>query len=87
MFAALGRSAFGGPARCSGRNDQTNTIVEKGTDQADLKQRIKEIAETRVRYGYRRIHVLLRRESWVSRHRIASAHPRPSPASIKAGAL
>lgn len=36
----------------------------KGSDQADLKQRIKEIAETRVRYGYRRIHVLLRREGW-----------------------
>ena len=33
-------------------------------DQADLKQGIKEIAETRVRYGYRRIHVLLRREGW-----------------------
>ena len=27
-------------------------------------KRIKEIAETRVRYGYRRIHVLLRREGW-----------------------
>ena len=34
------------------------------TEQASLKQRIKEIAETRVRYGYRRIHVLLRREGW-----------------------
>ena len=34
-------------------------------EQADLKQRIKEIAETRVRYGYRRIHVLLVREGWV----------------------
>lgn len=34
-------------------------------DQASLKKRIKEIAETRVRYGYRRIHVLLRREGWV----------------------
>ena len=33
--------------------------------QASLKQRIKEIAETRVRYGYRRIHVLLRRECWL----------------------
>jgi putative transposase len=33
-------------------------------DQAPLRQRIKEIAETRVRYGYRRIHVLLRREGW-----------------------
>ena len=33
-------------------------------DQADLKKRIKEIAEARVRYGYRRIHVLLVREGW-----------------------
>ena len=32
--------------------------------QAVLSKRIKEIAETRVRYGYRRIHVLLRREGW-----------------------
>jgi hypothetical protein len=30
-----------------------------------LRKRIKEIAETRVRYGYRRIHVLLRREGWL----------------------
>lgn len=35
-----------------------------GDDQADLKQRIREIAETRVRYGYRRIQILLRREGW-----------------------
>ena len=34
-------------------------------DQAALKARIKGIAETRVRYGYRRIHVLLRREGWL----------------------
>ena len=34
------------------------------TEQAELRMRIKEIAETRVRYGYRRIHVLLRREGW-----------------------
>ena len=32
--------------------------------QAELIERIKEIAATRVRYGYRRIHVLLRREGW-----------------------
>ena len=29
-----------------------------------MARRIKEIAETRVRYGYRRVHVLLRREGW-----------------------
>ncbi len=32
--------------------------------QAALSKRIREIAETRGRYGYRRIHVLLRREGW-----------------------
>ena len=30
-----------------------------------LRARIDEIAATRVRYGYPRIHVLLRREGWV----------------------
>ena len=29
-----------------------------------LRKRIREIAETRVRYGYRRIHILLQREGW-----------------------
>ena len=32
--------------------------------QAALEQRIREICQTRVRYGYRRVHVLLRREGW-----------------------
>ncbi len=32
--------------------------------QAELTERIKEIAATRVRYGYRRIHVLRCREGW-----------------------
>ena len=34
------------------------------TGQAALELRIREICETRVRYGYRRVHVLLRREGW-----------------------
>lgn len=33
-------------------------------DQAGLEARIKAICETRVRYGYRRVHVLLQREGW-----------------------
>ena len=33
-------------------------------DQASLKTRIKEIAQTRVRYGYRRVQVMLDREGW-----------------------
>ena len=32
--------------------------------QAGLEQRIKEICQTRVRYGYRRVHVMLRRDGW-----------------------
>ena len=30
----------------------------------DLRLRMREIAKVRVRYGYRRVHVLLRREGW-----------------------
>lgn len=33
-------------------------------DQAGLEAKIKEACATRVRYGYRRVHVLLRREGW-----------------------
>jgi transposase len=33
-------------------------------EEAPRRQRIREIAETRMRYGYRRITVLLRREGW-----------------------
>ena len=33
-------------------------------EQAHLTERIREIAATRVRYGCRRIHALLRREGW-----------------------
>jgi putative transposase len=36
----------------------------KRGDQAALKDRIKNISETRVRYGYRRVHVLLQRDGW-----------------------
>lgn len=34
-------------------------------DQAHEEKRIKEICQTRVRYGYRRVHVMLRREGFV----------------------
>lgn len=34
-------------------------------DQAGVEARIKEICATRVRYGYRRVHVMLRREGWI----------------------
>lgn len=40
----------------------------RGEDTA-VRHRIREIAHTRVRYGYQRIHVLLRREGWVINHK------------------
>jgi len=30
----------------------------------ELRRRMKELAQTRIRYGYRRLHVLLKREGW-----------------------
>lgn len=41
----------------------------KTGDQAILRHRIREIAAIRVRYGYKRIHVLLRREGWKVNHK------------------
>jgi len=38
-------------------------------EQVPLRLRINEIAKTRVRYGYKRIHVLLRREGWIVNHK------------------
>ena len=38
-------------------------------EQAALRMRIKDIAAARVRYGYMRIHVLLRREGWQINHK------------------
>ena len=40
------------------------TYKPRRGDQAALRKRMQEIAQTRIRYGYRRIHVLLRREGW-----------------------
>ena len=39
-------------------------------EQASLETRIKEICATRVRYGYRRVHVLLLREGWRVNHKL-----------------
>jgi len=41
----------------------------KRYDQAPLRARIKEIAYTRARYGFKRIHILLRREGWLGNHK------------------
>jgi putative transposase len=43
--------------------------VSIAQDQAYLIKRIREIAAIRVRYGYRRIHILLKREGWRVNHK------------------
>ena len=52
---------------CRALQFDTSTYHYKSrrTGQAGLEQRIREICQTRVRYGYRRVHVLLRREGWM----------------------
>jgi putative transposase len=42
----------------------TYNYKSRGPRVAHLEQRIREICQTRVRYGYRRVHVLLRREGF-----------------------
>ena len=46
--------------------ESTYFYTARRPSQAALKTRIPEIAETRARYGYRRIHILLRREGLLS---------------------
>ena len=71
-FAGAGRRAvadWGASIRrgCRILDFDTSSYHDKSrrTGQAGLERRIREICETRVRYGYRRVHVLLRREGWV----------------------
>jgi len=53
------------------RESIDGAIQSVKTDVPALRARINEIAATRVRYGYPRIHVLLRREGWlVNRKRV-----------------
>lgn len=58
----IGAYRSGEPARF---DTSTYHYKSRRTGQAGLEQRIREICETRVRYGYRRVHVLLRREGWL----------------------
>ena len=51
---------------CSVLKIDRSLYVYKSTrgEQAELKLKIKDICQTRVRYGYRRVHVLLKRDGW-----------------------
>ena len=43
--------------------------LDQPRDDRAVRQRMKELAETRVRYGFTRIHILLRREGWRDNHK------------------
>ena len=62
------KTVFGAPVRRACRAvpapRSTYHSVGKRPPQDVLRKRIRELAETHVRYGYRRIHVLLKREGW-----------------------
>jgi putative transposase len=50
-------------------NRSTWHYKSRRDEQAALRQRIRDIAETRTRYGYLRIHALLKREGWPINHK------------------
>ncbi len=55
----------GGPAcRAAGLHRSTRRYRARRDPQVELRLRLKELAAARVRSGYRRLHVLLRREGW-----------------------
>ncbi len=61
----------------SGRRGCAALVVDRSSihyqsvrsDQAALRLRIHDLARTRVRYGYYRIYILLRREGWAVDHK------------------
>lgn len=54
----------------------------RAKDQSVLRMRIRELAHSRPRFGYERIHLLLRREGWlVGRNRGLAAGLQSSPAT------
>jgi putative transposase len=48
------------------RSTPEQRYVLQAASQSALRLRLKELAHTRVRYGYWRLHVLLRREGWTA---------------------
>ena len=55
--------------RATGFNRSSQRYRSKRNPQIELRMRLKELAWARVRYGYRRLHVLLRREGWSVNHK------------------
>lgn len=52
-----------------GLSRATAYYQSRAKDQTALKIRLRDLAASRVRYGYRRLHVLLQREGWQINHK------------------
>ena len=67
------RTAYGISERkackASSFHRSTHRYRSKADPQAELRIRLKELAASRVRYGYRRLHILLLREGWRINHK------------------
>lgn len=50
--------------RLTRQHRSTQREQSKRDPRIEIRQRMREIAQTRIAYGYRRIHVMLRREGW-----------------------
>ena len=55
--------------RALGYHRRTIRYRSRAQDQTALRMRLRELAGMRVRYGYRRLHTLLRREGWRVNHK------------------
>lgn len=55
--------------RAMGFGRASHRYLSRRDPAVELRMRIKELAESRVRYGCRRLHVLLQREGWQINHR------------------
>jgi putative transposase len=55
--------------RVIGCHRKTYRYKSRAKDQTALRMRLRELAGVRVRYGYRRLHILLRREGWYVNHK------------------
>jgi putative transposase len=66
---------------CSGlRIDRALYVYKsKSGDEAALKLRIRDIGETRMRYGYRRVRVLLQRDGWATNVSVYRLYRQLSP--------
>lgn len=50
--------------RALGHSRSSQRYRSRARDQSPLRMRLRDLALSRPRYGYRRLHVLLRREGW-----------------------